>query len=355
MKDYAPESKIWAIVKANAYGHGLRAAFEGFASADGFGLLDLNQAHLLREYGWRGPILLLEGIFSQEQLDECVSLHCDVVIHHSEQLSWILHWIEGSGSLNREAAFKRLRIWLKLNSGMNRLGLSTEDYREAFHRLHALGFSVNHLTHFANSDELGVDPTVDSQFECFEKTTASLPGDKSLANSGAILWHRHVLADWCRPGIMLYGASPSGNSQDIAHANLKPGMLLRSKIISIQDVHEGERVGYGGRFHANKKSRIAVIACGYADGYPRHAPDGTPVWVGQGDQLNVGKICHLAGRVSMDMITVDVTEMKDVQVGTPVELWGEYLHIDDVAKASGTVGYELMCALAPRVPVVYDN
>lgn len=355
MKDHAPESKIWAIVKANAYGHGLKAAFEGFATADGFGLLDLHQARLLREFGWRGPILLLEGIFSEAQLDECVSLQCEIVIHHSLQLEWILRWMENSSELNKEAALKRIRLWLKLNSGMNRLGLSSEDYRETFHQLHALGFSVNHLTHFANSDELGVDPTVDSQLERFEATTQSLPGDKSLANSGAILWHRHVLADWCRPGIMLYGASPSGRSQDIAHANLKPGMLLRSQIISIQDIQEGERVGYGGRYQAQKKLQIAVIACGYADGYPRHAPDGTPVWVGQGNRLETGKLCQLAGRVSMDMITVDVTDVKDVQVGTPVELWGEYVHIDDVAQASGTVGYELMCALAPRVPVIYEN
>lgn len=307
----------------------------------------------MREYGWRGPILLLEGIFSERQLDECVSLHCDLVIHQASQLEWILHWMENSSLLNKEAALKRLRFWLKLNSGMNRLGLSSDEYRETFHRLHALGFSVNHLTHFANSDELGIDPTVDSQLEFFEKATEALPGDKSLANSGAILWHRHVLADWCRPGIMLYGASPSGKSEDIAHANLKPGMLLRSEIISIQEIDAGARVGYGGRFQAQKKSRIAVIACGYADGYPRHAPDGTPVWIGHGNQLQGGKLCQLAGRVSMDMITVDVTEIKDIQVGTPVELWGEYLPIDDVAKASGTVGYELMCALAPRVPVIF--
>ncbi len=317
--------------------------------------MDLDQAYLLREYGWRKPILLLEGIFSEEQLDDCVSLQCDMVVHHLGQVEWLLHWFDYSTVSHKDAAIKRIRPWLKLNSGMNRLGLSELNYRETFHKLHALGFQVNHLTHFANSDELGIDPTVDAQLEVFQKATQSLSGERSLANSGAILWHRHTLADWCRPGIMLYGASPTGKFSDISHADLKPTMLLRSQVISIQEISSHHHVGYGGRFTPKNTTRIAVIACGYADGYPRHAPDGTPVWIGSGNQLSAGQVCPLAGRVSMDMITVDVSDMVGVQVGTPVELWGEYVPIDDVASASGTVGYELMCALASRVPVIHET
>lgn len=355
VKDNAPMSKIWAIVKANAYGHTLKAACEGFSGADGFGLLDLGQARLLREFGWRGPILMLEGFFHQDQLDEFVSLKADLVIHSQHQVKLLLSWYESLSSSGKDAAIKRLPIWLKMNSGMNRLGLAVDSYREIYHQLHGIGFQVHHLTHFANADELGQDPTVDAQLELFQDTIQGLDGQKSVANSAAILWHRHTLLDWCRPGIMLYGASPSGKFEDIQHAGLKPGMLLRSEVIAIQEIDAGQRVGYGGRYRATAPKKIAVIACGYADGYPRHAPDGTPVWVGVGDDLNAGGLCALAGRVSMDMITVDVTALDGVRVGSPVELWGEYVHIDHVAKASGTVGYELMCALAPRVPVYIER
>lgn len=355
MKDYAPESKIWAIVKANAYGHGLKAAFEGFSAADGFGLLDLGQAQLLREYGWRGPILMLEGFFEKNQLDEFVSLKCDLVIHHERQAHIFLEWFDEQTPSQQLATTKRLKLWLKLNSGMNRLGLASKAYRELFHRFHTQGFSVAHLSHFANADELGVDPTVDAQLEVFQAATQDLSGERSMSNSAAILWHRHTLFDWCRPGIMLYGASPSGRAKDIEHADLKPGMFLRSEVISIQEIESGDRVGYGGRYVARAPTKIAVIACGYADGYPRHAPDGTPVWVGSGNSLAQGKLCQLAGRVSMDMITVDVSNVPGVEIGTPVELWGDYVHIDDVALASGTVGYELMCALAPRVPILIER
>ena len=351
VKTLASQSKTWSIVKANAYGHGLEASYEGFASTDGFGLLDLSQAKKLRELGWRGPILLIEGIFSQEDLEECMSLQCDMAIHHIQQIEWIEKWVKGLSGSGQIAACHRITVWLKMNSGMNRLGILPVEYRLAFHRLHSLGFQVNHMTHFANADEVDLFPTVDSQWEIFTSTTENLPGERTAANSAAILWHQHTQADWCRPGIMLYGASPTGMSSDIAHAGLKPAMELQSKIISIQTIQKGANVGYGGRFQAQRESKIAVIACGYADGYPRHAPDGSPVWVGIGENLSIGKVCPLAGKVSMDLITVDITDFPDAGMGSSVELWGTYLPIDDVARASQTVGYELMCALAPRVPV----
>ncbi len=350
-KSLAPTSKSWAVVKANGYGHTLEGVYSGLSNTDGFALLDLAHANLLRELGWRGPILLLEGIFSQEDLEECLSLHLDLVIHSKAQVEWIEGWLNKSSGPIQDAAFKRIQIWLKVNSGMNRLGLMPDEYLEVFHRLHAVGFKVNHLTHFANADEVNVRPTVDEQLEIFNRVSKGLSGQRTLANSAAILWHRHTTQDWIRPGIMLYGASPTGKFEDIKHTHLKPAMLLRSQIISVQELNPGDRVGYGGRYSAQRKSKIAIVACGYADGYPRHAPDGTPVWVGNGTDLANGKICPLVGRVSMDMIAVDITDHSLAAVGASVELWGEYLPIDDVALKSGTVGYELMCALAPRVPV----
>lgn len=351
VKALAPNSKIWSVVKANAYGHSLEAAYQGLLSTDGFALLDISQALRLRELGWTRSILILEGIFSKEELEVCLSLQLDVVFHHAQQVEWLESWLTEAGVSIQAIANKRIKCWLKMNSGMNRLGINPNKYKELYHRLHSLGFKVNHLTHFANSDDLNSTPTVDQQLEIFEKGTNGLLGDKSLANSGAIMWHRHTQADWCRPGIMLYGASPSGLNKDILHTGLKPAMLLRSEIISVREVSPDQSVGYGGKFKPQGISRIAVIACGYADGYPRHAPDGTPVWVANGANLHLGAICPLVGRVSMDMITVDITQLPHADVGSPVELWGEYVAVDDVAQAAGTVGYELMCALAPRVPM----
>jgi alanine racemase len=186
--------------------------------------------------------------------------------------------------------------------------------------------------------------------DCFSKAVEGLSGKTSLANSAAILWHRTALGDWVRPGIMLYGLSPTGMHADIEHAHLEPVMSLTSEIIDIQLLAPGEHVGYGGRFTALEAMRIGVIACGYADGYPRHAPDGTPVWVENGGG-GAGAICPIAGRVSMDMITVDLRHAPNAQIGSKVELWGQKVPADTVAAAAGTTGYELICALAPRVPV----
>jgi alanine racemase len=193
-------------------------------------------------------------------------------------------------------------------------------------------------------------PTVDQQLELFQATIEGLPGETSLSNSASILWHHNnVQCDWVRPGIMLYGVSPSGKYEDIEHAQLQAAMSLRTKIIGIQHLEAGDSIGYGSRYRTDVPIRIAVIACGYADGYPRHAPDGTPVWIAGKGGLSNGKICPIAGQVSMDMITVDVTDMQHADIGTEVELWGQHLPVDKVAQASGTIGYELLCALAARV------
>ena len=343
VRELAPESKIWSVIKARSYGHGLEAALRGLESTDGFALLDIQDARWLRDKGWKGRILLLEGLFHQNELALAQELACDLVVHCETQIQWLEDFhFKGAKPFN---------IFLKMNSGMNRLGLNPDLYKLAFHRLHALGCHIHHMTHFANADQVDQSPTVCAQLECFDGMIADIAAPTSLANSAAILWHRNALGDWVRPGIMLYGASPTGSYQDIEHAHLQAVMHLRSEIIDIQELRKGDRVGYGGRYEAPEAMRIGVVACGYADGYPRQAKDGTPVWVDGGALDGSGLICPLVGRVSMDMMTIDLRHAPQARIGTCVELWGTQVPVDDVAQMSGTIGYELLCALAPRVVV----
>lgn len=344
IRDLAPESKIWSVVKAKAYGHTLEAAFKGLESTDGFALLDIADAQWLRDHGWEGRILLLEGLFSQQELELVSKLKCDLVVHSEKQVTWLESFANQSSH--------PINLFLKLNSGMNRLGFRSEHYRTAFHRLHAAGYRLHHMTHFANADQVDQTPSVGEQMDCFEQATDGLQAPSSLANSAAILWHRNALGDWVRPGIMLYGVSPTGVHADIIRSELQAVMQLRSEIIDIQELKRGDHVGYGGRYQAPKDMRIGVIACGYADGYPRQAEDGTPVWVDAAGAQGDGVICPIVGRVSMDMLTIDLSEAPNAKIGSVVELWGQEVPVDDVAQMSGTIGYELICALAQRVPVV---
>ena len=344
VRELAPTAKVWAVIKANAYGHGFAAVIDGLASADGFALLDLQDARLLRENGWQGPILLLEGVFSATDLKLAFELNCCLVVHTESQVSAL----EALDLKPHQT--KPRQIYLKMNTGMNRLGFNPSNYREMFHRLHAATYKVSHMTHFANADRVDCLPSVGSQDDLFKATIAGIPANTSTANSGAILWHRTALGDWVRPGIMLYGASPSGRYADIAHAHLQPVMHLRSQIIGVQALKKGDRVGYGGRYQAPEAMRIGVVACGYADGYPRSAPDGTPVWVADSDSTGSGVICPSVGQVSMDMLTIDLRNAPWAKIGSLVELWGAHVPVDDVAQMAGTIGYELLCALAPRVP-----
>lgn len=327
------------MVKARAYGHSLRAALAGLGQTDGFALLDLDDARWLRSQGWDKPILLLEGLFNEDDLSSAIELKCDLVVHCDVQLAWL------------EKQNHSMTVFLKLNSGMNRLGFSPDQYRLAYHRLHSAGHRVNHMTHFANADRVDREPSVGSQMECFTQTVEGLRGETSLANSAAVLWHRNALGDWVRPGIMLHGISPTGLYRDIEHAHLKAVMTLTSKIISVQDLKKGDAVGYGSRYRANTAMRVGVIACGYADGYPRHAQDGTPVWVYGPKNKSQGVLCPIAGQVSMDMLTIDLSNAPWAGVDSTVELWGKNLAVDDVAGHAQTIGYELVCAIAPRVPV----
>lgn len=330
---HAPQSKIFAVIKANAYGHGLARAARALAAADGFALVELDAAVRLREAGYRHRIALLEGFFHADELPVLVEHRLAAVVHCEEQLAMLRGLSPGAG----------LDVLLKINTGMNRLGFPPARAGTVLDALRAnpgVG-TVTLLTHFANADDAR---GVAWQMERFELATSGIELPRSMANSAAILRYPQTHADWIRPGIMLYGCSPFAECTG-AELDLKPAMTLTSELIAIQQLKAADTVGYGGLYTAERSLRIGVVACGYADGYPRHAPNGTPIVV-------EGRLARTVGRVSMDMLCVDLTGVPDAHVGSPVVVWGAGNPIEKVAAAAGTVGYELMCALAPRVAVV---
>ncbi|CAQ84063.1 MULTISPECIES: catabolic alanine racemase DadX [Photorhabdus] len=326
-------SKIWAVVKANAYGHGLRCIWPHLDQADGFALLDFNEAILLREQGWQRPILLLEGFFQPEDLRIIDEYQLTTVVHSH----WQLKAIEAANFSHP------INIYLKLNSGMNRLGFPADQYREVLSlakNIRQIG-QITLMSHFANADKkIGVT----EQLNVIDSVSQGLNISQCLANSGACLWYPQTHRDWVRTGIALYGASPSGKWEDIADVGLKAVMSLKSEIIAVQNLKAGDKIGYGSKYTAPGPMRVGTVACGYADGYPRCAMTGTPVIVN-------GVRTQMLGAISMDMMTVDLTPCPQAQIGSPVELWGQNLPVDDVAGVPGTIGYELLCALAERVPV----
>ncbi|WP_198972699.1 alanine racemase [Xylophilus sp. ASV27] len=344
MRRAAPDARVWAVVKANAYGHGIERVFEGLRAADGFALLDLAEAERVRALGWRGPVLLLEGVFEPRDLELCSRLGLWHTVHCDEQIDML-------------AAHKTQqphRVFLKMNSGMNRLGFAPQRLRTAWARLGALPQvdEISFMTHFSDADGAR---GIDHQWIAFEDATADLPGERSLCNSAALLRHAgrpRVRADWVRPGIALYGSAPDFPEHDAAHWQLQSAMTLATRVIGVQQLDAGASVGYGSRFVAEAPMRVGVAACGYADGYPRHCDTGTPVLVN-------GMRTRLLGRVSMDMVGIDLTPVPDAGFGAEVTLWGRaangaVLPIDEVAQAAGTLGYELMCAVAPRVAFAVD-
>lgn len=346
----APDARVWAVVKANAYGHGIERVFEGLRGADGFALLDLAEAQRVRDLGWRGPILLLEGAFELRDLELCSRLDLWHTVHCDAQIDML-------------AAHKTNvphRIFLKMNSGMNRLGFAPDRYRSAWARLNALPQvdEISLMTHFSDADgPIGVA----AQMAVFAAVTRDLPGERTLSNSAATLRFpvdptlaaQHpealVVSDWVRPGIAIYGSAPDFPEHTAAHWGLQPTMTLAAKIIAVQAINTGASVGYGSSFVAQEPMRIGVVACGYADGYPRICPTGTPILVD-------GVRTRTLGRVSMDMLAVDLEPVPLAGPGSDVTLWGiaangAVLSIDEVAASAQTVGYELMCSLATRVPV----
>lgn len=365
--------KVWAVIKADAYGHGIETAVDAFAQADGLAMLDFSEAVRCRKAGWTKPILMLEGVFDRDDLEACVEWGLWPVVHEAGQIA-----------LLQKTAIKRpVAVFLKLDTGMHRLGFEPQDYGQAYSALLQLQSqgkvaSIAHMTHFACADE---PDGIRAPLKVFRDTVGNLPGDRCVANSAAILRHtpeilsadfgsdsgidigtdsgadprtdpdtdqaRHTgYSRWVRPGICLYGASPLSDLP-ASQMGFRASMTLVSKVLSVRMVRAGEGIGYSYIYRAPRDMRVAVVACGYADGYPRHAPSGTPIVVN-------GQRAALAGRVSMDMLTVDVSGLSTVQVGDEVILWGEGgPGVDEVAHASGTIGYELLTAVTPRVQRVF--
>jgi alanine racemase len=342
---HAGAARLWCVVKANGYGHGLARAVDALADvADGFALIELESAIALREAGVRQPILMLEGFYRAEELPLFAEHRLIPALHSLAQ-------VEEFCSL---ALPVRLPLYLKLNTGMNRLGLDPAEFERALTLISASGGvgPLTLMTHFADADG---DWGVAEQLARFRAMTGGRALPMSLANSAALLRFPETRGgehDWCRPGIMLYGGSPFPARQSAANLDLKPVMTLESELIAVRDIAAGEHVGYGCTFTAERPMRIGVVACGYADGYPRHAPTGTPILV-------AGQRTRTIGRVSMDKLCVDLTDLSKVSPGDTATLWGRFgdmrLPADEVAAAAGTISYELFCGVAARVPFVEDG
>ncbi|MCG4452681.1 MULTISPECIES: alanine racemase [unclassified Pseudomonas] len=331
-------AKALAVIKADAYGHGaVRCAQALEAEADGFAVACIEEALQLREAGIRGPILLLEGFFEADEL-ALIEQHGFWCVVHS---LWQLEAIE------RSSVGTPLTVWLKMDSGMHRVGLHPADYQAAYRRLLASGkvAKIVLMSHFARADELDC-PRSTEQLAVFEQARQGLAAEISLRNSPAVLGWPQIPSDWVRPGIMLYGATPFEQTQAVA-AQLQPVMTLESKIISVRELPADEPVGYGARFVTERPTRVGVVAMGYADGYPRHAPTGTPVLVD-------GLPSRLIGRVSMDMLCVDLSDLPGAGLGSRVELWGRNILASDVAIRAGSIPYQLFCNLR-RVPLLYSE
>ena len=341
---HARGSHVWAVIKANGYGHGAlrvaKALSGGADGTDGFALVELETAIELREEGIYEPILLMEGFYSAEELDKLAWHNLQPVIHSLEQINLFC----------AAALPAPMPLHLKLNTGMNRLGLNLDELELAFAKLEASPNTgpITLMTHFADADE---PRGVAEQMARFAAMVGGRGLPVSLANSAALLRFPETAGrdgDWVRPGIMLYGGSPFPAMSAAPDIGLEPVMTLASELIAVRDLQAGDRVGYAGNFVADKPMRVGVVACGYGDGYPRHAPTGTPVLVD-------GIRTRTLGRVSMDKICVDLTPVPEARVGSTVTLWGRYgavrLEADDVATAAGTVSYELFCAVARRVRI----
>jgi alanine racemase len=341
IKELLGNTLVMSVVKANGYGHGLERIIDGLQYSDALAILEIEGAARLRSLGWNKPIVLLEGCFDQADLLKAIELRCDWVVHNQDQLNDL-------AGLEPQLFFHKPRIFLKLNTGMNRLGFQPESAAAAICWLDE--FTLKHnwptpvlMTHFANADE--AEPRARLPFAQDQHQTLMhlkpVRWQSSLGNSAGSLNFPALAGDIARPGIAIYGATPGPNAA--ANYGLKPAMVFTSEIIAIQPIKKGDTVGYGSRWQAAENGRVAVVACGYADGYPRHAPDGTPTYV-------EGHVAPVVGRVSMDMMTIDISHIPNANVGSTVELWGEHIPVDVVADRCGTIGYELLCAIAPRVP-----
>jgi len=333
VREIAPASKVLAVVKANAYGHGIVPTAVALAGADGFAVARLEEGVALRAAGLRQKVLLLEGVFGVEQLRQAAYHDFDLMVHEPEQIT-LLESYRGDA---------RFHVWVKIDTGMNRLGFKPAQVRPALERLGrcaAVAGPLTLVTHLANADDRD-DAFTRQQIALFGRLTEGVPGERSIANSAAVLGCEAARQGWVRPGLMLYGVSPFGDV-DGTGLGLKPAMRLTTQVIAVKDLEAGERVGYGGVWTAARPTRLAIAAAGYGDGYPRNTGSGAPVLVN-------GRPARLAGRVSMDMIAVDVTDLPPVAVGDIVTLWGPGVAVEEIARAAGTIPYELVCGVSQRV------
>lgn len=323
-----------AVIKANAYGHGAVECANALAKhADAFAVAFLDEACALRDGGVRQPMLVLEGVFSGAELKRASELGLWLVIHQDEQIKMVE---------NARLPPRSLNVWLKIESGMHRAGFDCADAARAYRRLEGTGKvrSITFMTHFACADEPRRSMTVE-QIERFDAATIGLPGERSLCNSAGLLNWPQARRDWARPGIMLYGIAPD----DSELPSLQPVMTFQSRVFAVRNVQPGDAIGYGATFVAHKPMRIGLVCAGYADGYPQTAPSGTPVVVD-------GARTVLVGRVSMDMLTVDLTDLPRAGIGSEVELWGRRVRVSEVAKACGRIAYEVVCNVR-RAPFEY--
>ncbi len=335
VKKFAPHSKVVAMIKANGYGHGLLRVASALSSADALGVARLEEVMQLREHGITQPIMLMSGFLDVDEL----------VLLAQQQTTLVLHQLEQIKMIEATALAAPISVWLKIETGMHRLGLPPEQVAESYQRLMACSCvkkPIGFMTHLSHAYDKNSSLTM-QQLESFNRLV-SWPGAKSIANSAGIVAWPKTHADWVRPGIMLYGVSPMAEGIG-ADFGLKPVMTLSSKIIAIHHLRKGDTVGYGETWTCPQDMPLGVVAIGYGDGYPRHAKNGTPVLVGN-------QLCSLAGRVSMDMITVDLRNYPQARLGDPVVLWGDGLPAEQIALCADTIAYELFCNVTSRVPFV---
>ncbi len=336
-KSLAPGTRALAVIKANGYGHGAVTLGRALAAeADAFGVASSEEALELRESGIDNPILLLEGPFEPDEIEDAVRHRLMLVVHAQQQVDWLL----------AAKPARPLAVWLKVDTGMHRLGFGPREFAAVHARLSASPnvAKIILMSHFARADETDSHAT-ENQIQQFREASRGIDAPVSLANSAATLAWPQAHGDWIRPGIMLYGSSPF-EAEVPAAEGLSPVMCLQSQLIAIHQLGKGDSIGYGARYTCDGPTRVGVVAMGYADGYPRHAPDGTPVAVN-------GQRTRLIGRVSMDMLTVDLTDQPTAAVGDPVQLWGDQVSANEVARLSGTISYELFAGINRRVHLHY--
>ena len=336
-KQAAPDSKCIAVIKADAYGHGMVKVAQALSDADAFAVARIEEAIILREAGITTPVLLLEGFISDNELALVQKYKLDCVIHTEEQLQ-LLEQMQGEA----------ITVVVKVDSGMHRLGFNSEDIKNISQRLeqcNSINQPIKYMTHFANADDKQDDKTIKQIDAFFQSIDGLTYSEISLANSAGILGWPQSHASWNRPGIMIYGVSPFINGTANDH-DLKPVMTLSSHLVSVKRLKQGDTIGYGGTYVCEKNMTVGIIAVGYGDGYPRHAKNGTPVLVNN-------KRSRVLGRVSMDMICVDISEQAGAKINDPVVLWGEGLAVEEVAEYADTIAYELLCGVTNRVEFEY--